>query len=52
MFDDLKISSDKTPEEQLKQVKSWADNLIDSLQMLNNQVDELRKIVDEKSRKG
>lgn len=48
MFEDLRISNDKTPEEQLKQVKSWADNLIDSLQMLNDQVDELRKIVNEK----
>lgn len=48
MFEDLRISNDKTPEEQLRQVKSWADNLIDSLQMLNDQVDELRKIVNEK----
>lgn len=48
IFEDLRISSDKTPEEQMKQVKSWADNLIDSLTMLNNQVDELRKIVNEK----
>lgn len=48
MFEDLRISNDKTPEEQFKQVKSWADNLIDSLQMLNDQVDELRKIVNEK----
>lgn len=48
MFEDLRISSDKTPEEQMKQIKSWADNLIDSLIMLNNQVEEMRKIINEK----
>ena len=52
IFDDLRISSDKTPEEQLKQIKSWADNLIDSLQMLNDQVDEIENQLNEKSRKG
>ena len=48
MFEDLRISNDKTPEEQMKQIKSWADNLIDSLTMLNNQVEEMRKIINEK----
>lgn len=48
MFEDLRISNDKTPEEQMKQIKSWADNLIDTLNMLNNQVEELRKIINEK----
>ena len=47
IFDDLRITPDKTPEEQLKQIKSWADNLIDSLTMLNDQVDEMRKILEE-----
>ena len=46
MFEDLRISNDKTPEEQMKQIKSWADNLIDSLTMLANQVEELKKTID------
>lgn len=48
MFEDLRISKDKTPEEQMNQIKSWADSLIDSLNMLNNQVEDMRKIINEK----
>ncbi len=43
IFDDLRVSPDKTPEENIKLIKSWADNLVDNLQMLNNQVDEMKK---------
>ena len=48
MFDDLKITKDMTPEEQTNRIKSWADNLIDTLNMLNNQVEDMRKIINEK----
>lgn len=48
IFDDLRVSTDKTPEENVKIIKSWAEGLVDNLQMLNNQVEELTKAINEK----
>ena len=48
MFDELRVSTDKTPEENIRIIKSWAEGLVDNLQMLNNQVEDLTKKINDK----
>lgn len=42
-FETLDVSKFKDTEQNIQAIKAWADNLIDSLQVLSNQIDELQK---------
>jgi hypothetical protein len=43
LFDRLNINKDKSQEQNLQALKAWADNLVDSLQILQNQIEDLKK---------
>ena len=39
-FDYIEISNDKTPQENLRIIKSYLDNLVDQLNMLSQQIED------------
>ncbi|MBO6127567.1 MAG: hypothetical protein J6P79_01565 [Pseudobutyrivibrio sp.] len=39
-FDYIEISNDKTPQENLRIIKSYMDNLVDQLNMLSQQIED------------
>ena len=42
-FDYIPIDNDKTPQENLKTIKSYMDNLVDLLNMMSEQLEDLKK---------
>ncbi len=43
LFDRLNIHKDRSQEQNLQALKAWADNLVDSLQILQNQIEDIKK---------
>lgn len=42
-FDYIEISNDKTPQENLRIIKSYMDNLVDQLNMLSQQIEDKKE---------
>lgn len=46
IFEDVNISPDKSPEENVRIIKSWAGDLVDKLNMLSEQIDDTKNKVE------